>query len=1238
MKSRLKTTFVLTVTVLAVAFATLCVAGRIIAWRVPHHEHTINQWFATQDIEIEGPKLRWSGLNAIVELDKLTTPSVTGQNIRLELDFLLSLWRNQISFAALEIEDLQFALENSGDGWMPLGGDSSSTNGNVLSWIWNASSVDVRLKGTLANGEVRQHIEGAIQTQTRRGLQHTHITLRSPQSCDTCGLHLHLEKRKSLIFSDDVLALNVRVNELRLNPVLFDLDYLRPFDVNGTLGLVMRNEVGRAKIDFEIQRPNTSAESVVFAGQFVGNVVKDVAHGALIHSSVSLGAEATPLPEVHFVVRTQPLTTHGWFAESDSQGIVQIVEGFAEPTHPLHAWVSNLSPNAKFKLFQAFYDQRGLALRSILEDFQTQSYGGVPRIQAESIEIAGKNRSILVSSPGQQVEFEFEALLDGLKQFDEFEGSLLIAFAGDATGVRLDMTNALYQDSLLAAKFGYLRDAFERESSLGLAIQSDGFDLKELRELVPTNVPEIAKTWLESNVLGGRTFETQAVLHSIAIDDFDLHPLVVEAYGRLDEVEISYSSNWPVLKELKGELWLTRHSLDVLVESTHSQGIAVSSGRVHIPFGDGDIEVDFAADSPASLALDFVRSTPLRDRLEFETSDFLASGPLDIEARMLMSMNEGVSSLDVSIAFVDVDLDIASVGLGVQDLSGAVRYTSPFSIVGTGLSATLFDHEAAIQINTTNPHKDDALVSIALDGMVSPQDVSQLVGGWLTDVASGETEFHLELKIANDATAVSELTANSDLHGIQLNLPDPFGKKADEMRPASFSMDLATNPTVHFKSRELDSVFLLQSNKDPVGSIGLNVAPIPLTSVESGLLVTGNLDTVVLDFELSQGSGQFPTELTIRELLVRHADIGEFPMSNVQVDGKISRNEIDLSVQSDELVGTAKRSGEGRLSVDVERVQLVQGESDTQDSLSPEIVSFLPNLDLTIGNIVIVDPDGTPASFGSWTLSIDVEGDELSVSGMQGEVRGLTIQGQLSWDVSANSSNFAGSVQATELQDVLQQWDYDPNVESESFSVAANLSWMGSPLNLELYSTQGSLIGDLKDGRFIDVNAGGGALRIIGLLSFTAFLDRLRLNFRDVFGEGTRFNRILFDVDLDEGVLRTNQPVLIKTNGSDISFAGDMNLNSDTVDMEVVVTLPVAGSIPWYVALATGSPVAVITTLAAKKLFEGQIDQMSSSKYRVTGTIDDPKVELVGVFRDSLDSTEEVNEDQSTPSKEEPEQ
>jgi len=66
--------------------------------------------------------------------------------------------------------------------------------------------------------------------------------------------------------------------------------------------------------------------------------------------------------------------------------------------------------------------------------------------------------------------------------------------------------------------------------------------------------------------------------------------------------------------------------------------------------------------------------------------------------------------------------------------------------------------------------------------------------------------------------------------------------------------------------------------------------------------------------------------------------------------------------------------------------------------------------------------------------------------------------------------------------------------------------------------------------------------------------------------------------------------------------------------------LPVGRTLPWYAAysaIATG-PLAGAGVMIAQKVFESQIDQMSSAKYRITGSIDEPDIEFIAIFDDKV--------------------
>ena len=56
-------------------------------------------------------------------------------------------------------------------------------------------------------------------------------------------------------------------------------------------------------------------------------------------------------------------------------------------------------------------------------------------------------------------------------------------------------------------------------------------------------------------------------------------------------------------------------------------------------------------------------------------------------------------------------------------------------------------------------------------------------------------------------------------------------------------------------------------------------------------------------------------------------------------------------------------------------------------------------------------------------------------------------------------------------------------------------------------------------------------------------------------------------------------------------------------------------NMPWYAAfISLGNPLAGLAVLAGERVLRGPLEQFSSAKYAISGTLDDPEVEFVSIF------------------------
>ena len=184
--------------------------------------------------------------------------------------------------------------------------------------------------------------------------------------------------------------------------------------------------------------------------------------------------------------------------------------------------------------------------------------------------------------------------------------------------------------------------------------------------------------------------------------------------------------------------------------------------------------------------------------------------------------------------------------------------------------------------------------------------------------------------------------------------------------------------------------------------------------------------------------------------------------------------------------------------------------------------------------------------------------------------------------------------------------------ESGRFDVA--LEWPGAPQSFSLADAQGSLVIDVGEGRFLNAPEGAsGTLRVLNILNLAEIIGRLSLT--HMFKSGIPFHGVEGEVFLQDGSIEVaNIEVEGSTGG--FQFSGVADVLSESLDGNLVITLPVANNLPWIVALTAGLPVAA-GVFVVSKVFEKQVNRLTSGVYRVSGSWDDPQVKFDRIFDDS---------------------
>ena len=208
---------------------------------------------------------------------------------------------------------------------------------------------------------------------------------------------------------------------------------------------------------------------------------------------------------------------------------------------------------------------------------------------------------------------------------------------------------------------------------------------------------------------------------------------------------------------------------------------------------------------------------------------------------------------------------------------------------------------------------------------------------------------------------------------------------------------------------------------------------------------------------------------------------------------------------------------------------------------------------------------------------------------------------------------------------------FDPDVEADEFAFDLDIAWPGGLKVPKLETVAGQVTMNMERGRFLTVKAGSRITsRLLGLLNPSMILRRLRLDFSDIYDRGTAFEKVTGTFELKQEQLMTRGPTRIVSPATQIELLGSLDMQSLELRGELVATLPVSRSLPWYAAyLAVLNPLAGAGVLVAEQALQVPIDKLSSARYRIDGTLDNPKVEFDRVFKNDMDISPEVEAPQA---------
>ena len=903
----------------------------------------------------------------------------------------------------------------------------------------------------------------------------------------------------------------------------------------------------------------------------------------------------------------------------------------------LGEWLIALDAQATLtELIASYTPSSGLSWWSYAKDVQLSAYRGSPGVINAHAEIYGDANHIGMQVKGDDVTISFPAVFSEVWEFDAVSGELLLLFKQGYASVRGSNVKAVDGRTHITGGFATSRPEARFDQRISLSLQVDDISAAQTRRFIPYKLNPRLRQWLLEAPLAGDFSDLRMAHHGqIHIRPSEVSRRRFELQGDFQAARLRYEDQWPLLLDANGSIHVAgRHTYGDL-QAGKTAELDLSGAKIHVDANQSMLFLSQQHSASADTLLTLVRQSPLQQSLSFVSSGWSAEGEIFYNAEIGVPLGSNLpptAILQVAIdaEFDDLDLAMPDYRLAWRSLAGQQRFSLPHNLEG-GVSGLLFGNPVDVRIDY-----DPQFLRFDVAGQVSALDIFRMAAIETSPVIEGQADFVGRLQLDMVGTGPAELRLSTDFEGMAINLPAQFGKDHGGRLKSVFDFAFADDYLrVDWQYKETEGWYQAANGltkRVSQGAIGVNALPLEVEPNYEGVVINGRVSKVDLaDWVSTDGGAAIdpPVSWQMRGLQVDDFIVDDLKFLDLELSGQGDRNSAIFQVRGEDVSGSIDLSEPSQLVVDLLTLRLPGLSSDEntlQGNHDPIDLTFgraLPRAKVFVNELIIGEEP-----FGRWKFEISPESGGVRFDIEDVLVNGVAIKNSaLFWDLERNKSAFSGAAYMQDLAEVLPLWGYAPAVTSKSASVTGNLSWAGSPANLDIIKSEGGVSLAAMQGRFLDVESAQAGLRVLSLLNITALTKRISFDFSDVVGEGISFEEVFGDVQIEGQKLSFTKNLIIKSTSSRYEFGGEVDLSGKALDAEMIVTLPVGDSLPWYAAyLAFANPIAGLSVAVGERVFRKPIERMSSAKFVVSGTLDDPEVTFTELFNKDIKEADAAGE------------
>lgn len=826
-------------------------------------------------------------------------------------------------------------------------------------------------------------------------------------------------------------------------------------------------------------------------------------------------------------------------------------------------------------------------------------------------------------------------------QFNALTARVAWLLEGDVIRVFSDNIRMDYQEAAAFSGGFDLRLDRSGEDTLGLQVGVRQGDAGMLADFVPSKV--VSKelyNWLTQSITEATITEGVFYGHGLIGSGGPAGSFTSSMNFRFADATVKYDPAWPAVTNAGGEVVVHNGRADVLLNQGETGGLTLAPSNVMVAEQDGDggvlISINTAAQVPGEAINHWLDTTPVGEMAGASGRSLQFGGAYDLSLALVLPLDsEQPISVDASVTTGNGEVRYPEADLLWTGLSGRLAYNTASGFSPEAVTARFLGEPVEVRLSETGEG-----LKIVQTGSIPAATLLQQAGVASPDSLgiTGATDYRVTLVVAKDAAATLELKAS--LKNIAIDWPEPLAKSAGTEVPLTVMVDWRTDNGIElagdwhqrlaYRLKWQDGVFdrgrialAARSTELPRDS-GLNIAG-PLRQLDTErwqaafARFAGNGDNA------GPGAGDLYTWLDSIDLTIDEFVLAGNSFPQVTLRARPEAYGWIFDAVSERLTGRVMiPSGpDSEIQVGMEKLQLTPvapaPEATEETPVVPSQVEAFralglenwPDVAVRIDSFGVGDSD-----YGAWSFRLEPEQDKLEVPNLNGRLNSLLFTGFMSWGIQGDkvTTRLNGEMKGDSLEDLSALVEGDVPFRNQQSQMALDVTWAGRPDEYALEKLDGTISMRFDDGVILERNNTAQLFRIFNLLNSDTLMRRLKLDFSDLYEAGVAFDAISGQARLAHGTLTWDPELQIVGPSGAFKLSGTSNLEAESLDMRLVVVLPLTQNLPLAALLLGASAPIGGALFVLDKVLGDPLSKLTSATYSVRGSWKEPDVRLRSVF------------------------